>query len=327
MKRFLTWLTPSSDQLHLWNYFGALKPMIDLQKEHPDDEFFLFLSNMHALTKPNRDGELIRHNSLSLLKLYIASGIDPDKFFIYNQSDIPAHAQLTRVFECLTHMWFMERMHAYKDAVAKGKSKELSVWTFAYPILMAIDIILYDTHFVPVWKDQKQHVEYAKDIAEKFNHRFGETFVLPEPYISEHVATIPWIDGRKMSKSYNNYIWLLDTDEDIIKKTKRIPTAAIAIDEPKDPDECNVYKIFKLFLNEQEDAVLRARYTWGWLSFKTVKEELAQRVIEFISPIRKKYYELDDQMIRDMLAKNAVRANEIAMKKVEMVYEKVGFTL
>lgn len=327
MKRFLTWITPSSDQLHIWNYFWCVKQMIDLQKQHPDDEFFMFLSNMHALTKPNRDGAWIRHNSLSLLKLYLACWVDPEKFFIYNQSDIPAHAQLTRVFECLTHMWFMERMHAYKDAVAKWKSKELSVWTFAYPILMAIDIILYDTHFVPVGKDQKQHVEYAKDIAEKFNHRFGETFTLPEPYISAEVATVPWIDGRKMSKSYNNYIGLLDTDEDIIKKTKRIPTAAIAIDDPKDPDECNVYKIFKLFLNEQEDTALRARYTEWWLSFKTVKEELSKRIIDFISPIRKKYHELEDDMIRDMLKQNAWRANEIATKKIEMVYEKVWFSL
>ncbi len=301
--------------------------MIDLQEEHPEDEFFMFLSNMHALTKDAWTGESVRHNSLSLLKLYVACGVDPEKFFIYNQSDVPAHAQLAWIFQCLTHMWFMERMHVYKDAVAKGKSKELSVWTFSYPILMAVDIILYDADLIPVGKDQKQHVEYAKDIAEKFNHRFWETFNLPDPYISADVATVPWIDGRKMSKSYNNYIWLLDTDEDIIKKTKRIPTAAIAIDEPKNPDECNVYKMTKLFLNDGEDSALRERYTAWWLSFKTVKEELAQKLISFISPIREKYHQLDDDMIREMLAKNAPRANEIAQKKVEEVYKKVGFSL
>lgn len=326
MKRVLTWLTPSSDQLHLGNYFGALKPMVELQEQRKDEaEFFLFLSDMHALTKDTFDPAAIERNSLNLLKLYIASGCTPDKFFIYKQSDVPAHAQLTRVFMCLTHMGFMERMHAYKDAVAKGTAGQISVWTFAYPILMAMDIILYDTQFVPVWKDQKQHVEYARDIAEKFNARFGETFELPEPYIQEEVATIPGIDGRKMSKSYNNYIGLLESPEVITKKVMQIPTAALPVEASKNPDEDNVYQIYKLFLTPEEDVTLRARYLEGWLSYKQVKQELAERVIAFTQPLQERYYAISDDMIRALLAQNAVRANELGQKKVTEVYRKVGF--
>ena len=231
----------------------------------------------------------------------------------------------------------MDRMHAYKDKVAKKKEKEVSVGLFTYPILMAADILLYDATHVPVGRDQKQHVEYARDIAQKFNHRFrdsgsddddtGDIFTLPESYIQEDVAIIPGTDWRKMSKSYNNYIWLLDTPSEILKKIKRIPTAAIAIDAPKNPDECNVYKIFKLFLDDAQDAALRERYTAGGLSFKEVKEELAETVVAFVTPIQEQYAKIDDDMIRDLLTTNAVKANEIASKKVAEVYEKVGFSL
>lgn len=324
MKRFLTWLTPSASQLHLWNYFGALRPMLELRKQHSDAEFFLFLSNLHALTKDEWSAASVRENSYNLLKIYLATWFDPDKFFIYRQSDISAHAELAWIFECITHMGFMERMHAYKDAVNKWKSKELSVGTFAYPILMAVDIILYDATHIPVGKDQKQHVEYAKDIAQKFNHQFGNTFVLPDPYIQEDVATVPGTDGRKMSKSYNNFIWLLDDADLIRKKVSRIPTAAIPIDASKNPDEDNLYKIRKLFLNEEEDAELRTRYErWG-LSYKDAKAELTQKIVEFITPIQERFTTLEDWMIDEILQKNAIRANEIAKKKVDEVYKLVG---
>lgn len=325
MSRFLTWLTPSSDQLHLWNYFWALKPMIDLQaKQWAESDFFLFLSNLHALTKDNRDPSAIKQNSLNLIKLYLASGIDPDKFFIYRQSDVSAHTDLLWIFQCLTTMWFMERMHVYKDALAKGNANMLSVWAFAYPILMAVDIILYDVDFVPVGKDQKQHVEYARDITDKFNQQFGDTFKLPEPYIQENVATIPGIDGRKMSKSYNNYIGLLDSEAEITKKIKKIPTAPIPIDDPKNPDEDNVYQIYKLFLSEDEDAQLRERYiAWG-LSYKTVKDELLGKVLDFVRPIQEKFNQISDTDIESLLAQNALKANELAQAKRDEVYKLTG---
>lgn len=323
MKRILTWLQVTSDQFHLGNYFWAIKPLLDLWVANPDAVVFLFVANMHSLTTV-QDGSL-RQNTLNTIKLYLASGVDPDKVFIYNQADVAGHAQLAWVFNCYTHMWFMERMHAYKDKVGKQKANEISIWLFTYPMLMAADILLYDATHVPTGKDQKQHVEYARDIAGKFNNLFGETFVLPEPVIAEDVAIIPGTDGRKMSKSKNNYIWFLDTDEDILKKIKKIPTAAIAVEAPKDPDECNVYKIFKLFLDDEQDAALRKRYTDGGLSFGELKLELAQVVTDFVSPIRDKFATLSDQTIIDLLAKNAPRANEIASKKIKEVYEKVGF--
>jgi len=327
-KRILTWLTPSADQLHLWNYFGALKPMLDLEKElWSDGEFFLFLSNMHALTKSNYDPWLVKSNSMTLLKLYIACGFSPDKFFIYKQSDIPAHAQLTWILMCMTHLGFMERMHAYKDALSKGKSWDLSLWTLCYPLLMAIDILLYDTHLVPVGKDQKQHVEFARDAAQKFNHQFGDVFVLPEPYIHESVATIIWTDGRKMSKSYNNFIGLLDDEKTILKKIKKIPTSNLTIDEVKNPDQCHVYMLTKLFLSDLENQVLRKRYLAGGLSFSLAKDILYEKLIAFVQPIQEKFRSIDDADIIQLLSKNALIANEIAEKKLKKIYELVWFVL
>ncbi len=323
MSRILTWLQVTSDQFHIWNYFWAVKPIITSQESK--DEVFLFVANMHSYNQV-QDWS-IRQNTLNTLKLYLATWVDPDKVFIYNQADVPGHTQLMWVLTSLTHMWFMERMHAYKDKSWKMKANEISVGLFTYPILMAADILLYDATHVPTWKDQKQHVEYARDIAWKFNHMYGETFVLPEPVISEDLGIIPWIDWRKMSKSYNNYIWFLDTDDELVKKIKKIPTSAIWIEEPKNPDECNVYKIYTLLLTNEEDAKLRERYTAWWLWFWQIKEELIEKMISFISPIRKSVTEITDEQIISILANNSPKANEIANSKIKDVYEKVGFFL
>lgn len=188
----------------------------------PDAEKFLFVANMHSLTTV-QDGSL-RRNALNSLKLFIACGADPKQVFIYNQSDVPAHAQLQRTLACLTNMGFMERMHAYKDKVANNKANEASVGLFTYPILMAADILLYDATLVPTGKDQKQHVEFARDIGQKFNNMFGDTFVLPDSYIAPEVAVVPGIDGRKMSKSYKNFIGMLEDEKTISKKIKQIAT-------------------------------------------------------------------------------------------------------
>lgn len=179
--------------------------MMQLADKFKDAEIFLFLANMHAFTQL-QDGAALKQNSINVVKLYAACGVDLTRYIIYNPADVPGHAQLNRVLTCITHMGFMERMHSYKEALDKGKAKDLSVGTFCYPILMAADILIYDTDIVPVGKDQKQHVEYARDIAMKFNNAYGETFKIPDVYIPEEVATILGVDGRKMSKSYNNYI-------------------------------------------------------------------------------------------------------------------------
>ncbi len=324
--RILTGLKPTDNQLHLGNYFGAIKPMMMLADKFQDAEIFLFLANMHGLTQLH-DGNQLKQNSINILKLYAACGVDLKRFIIYNPADIPGHAQLNRVLTCLTHMGFMERMHSYKEALDKGTAKEISVWVFCYPILMAADILLYDADIVPVGKDQKQHVEYARDIAIKFNNKFWETFKIPEPYIKPEVWTILGIDGRKMSKSYNNYIWLLDDEKTILKRVKQIPTSTQTVEEPKNPDECNVYKICKLFLTPEEDKELRKRYeAWG-LSFKDAKEYLYEKIIAFLMPIQKKYAEISDQEIIDLLHKNAEKVNELANKKIKDIYKKIWFSL
>ncbi len=324
--RILTWLQATSDQFHIGNYFGAVKPMMKLAEKFKDAEIFLFTAIMHTFTWLH-DAEQLKKNVMNSLKLFIACGIDPKRFVIYNPADIPAHAQLAWVFDCLTIMWTMERMHSYKEALDKGKKWEIRVGTFCYPILMAADILLYDTDTVPTGKDQKQHVEYARDIAKKFNTMFGETFKIPEPYIEPEVGLILWTDWRKMSKSYNNYIWLLDDEKTILKRVKQIPTSAQTVEEPKNPDECNVYNICKFFLTSEEKEALRKRYiAWG-LSYKDAKEYTYEKIIAFIKPIQEKYANISNQEIIDLLAKNAKIVNKIATKKIEEVYKKIGFTL
>lgn len=233
--------------------------MLDLAQKYPNAEIFMFLAIMHSFNNIQNPEEL-RRNAINILKLYAACGADLKRFMIYNPADIPGHAQLNRVLTCITHMGFMERMHSYKEALDKGKAKEINVGVFCYPILMAADILLYDTDMVPVGKDQKQHLEYARDIAMKFNNMFGEIFKIPDAYIEPDVGLIIGIDGRKMSKSYNNYIGLLDDEKTILKKVKQIPTSAQTVEEPKDPDQCNIYNICKLFLTPEENEILRNRY-------------------------------------------------------------------
>lgn len=325
-KRILTWLKPTDSQFHIGNYFGAIKPFIDMANQNPDAEIFLFLASMHAFTQLH-DGEAIRKNSLNIVKLYAACGADLSRFLIYNPADIPGHAQLNWVLSCTTIMWTMERMHSYKDALAKGKAWEISVGTFCYPILMAADILLYDADIVPVGRDQKQHVEYARDIAQKFNKSYGDTFKIPDVYIKEEVAIVPGIDGRKMSKSYNNYIWLLDDEKVILKKVKQIPTDTKTVEESKDPDTCNVYNMCKLFLTPEEDVALRARYIAGGLSYKDAKDYLYEKIMAFVGPIQTRYAEINEQEILELLAKNAAKVNLIAEAKIKEVYKKVGFSL
>ena len=325
-KRILTWIKPTDNQYHLGNLFGAMKPLMKMANENPDAEIFMFLANMHALTALH-DWNAIRQNSVNVVKLYAACWADINRYYIYNPADIPAHAQLNRVFSCLTIMWTMERMHSYKEALAKWNAGTISVWTFNYPILMAADILIYDADYVPIGKDQKQHVEYARDFAEKFNREFGETFKVPEPLIDERVATVIWNDWRKMSKSYNNYIGLLYDEKEILKRVKQIPTSTQTVEEPKNPDECNVYNLCKLFLTPEEDEALRARYLKWWLSFKEAKDYLFEKIRDTLAPIQKAYAQISDEEIIKVLKKWKEAVAPIAEKKVQEVYEKVGFIL
>ena len=216
-------------------------------------------------------------------------------------------------------------MTQYKD---KSEGKEsVNVGIFDYPILMAADILLYDADFVPCGKDQKQHVEFARDIAEKFNNKFGETFVVPQPLMDPNNSLIMWLDGRKMSKSYNNTIGLIDDADTVLKKVKKIPTGSQTVEESKNPDECNIYNLCKLFLTPEEDTALRARYLAWWLSYKEAKDYLYEKMMAFLAPIQEKYNQISDQEISDMLAKSRKIVSEISEKKIKQVYEKIWFSL
>lgn len=324
-KRILTAIKPTGEFIHIGNYFGAIAPMIHAQ-ENPDYEVYMFLANLHSLTALH-DPEKIHTYSLNAIKMYLACGLDPKKAIIYNQAELPAHAELAWILNCITNMGTAERMHAYKDAIAKWKAGDISVGVFTYPILMAADILLYDANEVPVGKDQKQHVEYARDIAEKCNRLFGETFVLPDPLIDENVATVPGIDGRKMSKSYNNYIGLFDEEAVIQKKIKLIPTWSEWIADPKDPDNCNVYKILKLFLTSDENVAIRKRYTDGGLGYKEVKDILFEKIWAFLQPIQSKFASISDDEVRSILAEGTKKARDISEKKIILIKQKLGFTI
>ncbi len=324
MKRILTGVKPTWDKMHLWNYFGAILPMINLQEKYSDSEVILFIANMHALTQVH-DSKQLYSNTINLLKFYIASWLNLENTIIFKSSNIPGHSQLAWIFACITNLWYMERMHAYKDALAKWKLNEINIWTLTYPILMASDILLYDADIVPVWKDQKQHLEYARDMAERFNNKFWNTFKIPEPYIQKDVATIIWTDWRKMSKSYNNYIWMIEDEKVLLKKIKQIPTDMKTVEESKDPDECNVYNLLKLFLTNTENDELRKRYIEWWLSYKYVKDFLYEKILEFIKNIEKKYNSISDEYIEKILNNGEQSALEISTKKISDIYKKVWF--
>ena len=305
-------------------------PLITLIRKNPDEKIYFMIASLHALTTM-RDPEALRTNIHELAKLYIAmlrhAWIDESTICIFDQARVPAHGRAEWILACLTHMGFMERMHAYKDASAKGKAWQTSVGTFCYPILQAVDVLLYNTTHVPVWKDQKQHIEFARDIAQKVNSNFWDVFVVPEPMIQEDVATIPWLDGQKMSKSYNNFIWLQEDEKTIRKKVARIPTAAIAIDEPKNPDEDNVYALWKLFLDPEQDKTVRERYiAWG-LSYKQAKQELADAIVNLTSAIQAQYQSVSDTEVDLMLKATAKEATIVSDIVYAKLHAAMGFTL
>lgn len=298
---------------HIGNYFGAMKQFVDLQNSG-DFACHLFVADYHALNLIQNREEM-KQLTHDLVLDYLAIGLDPVKSVLFKQSDISSHTELAWIFDTIVTMPYLMRAHAFKDAEAKNK--EINVGTFNYPVLMAADILLYNTDVVPVGQDQKQHIEYARDIAEKFNHTFGETFKLPEPIILEHVATVPGTDGKKMSKSYNNTIPLFATKEEITKLVMSIVTdSGAGIPE-------NVYAIHKLVRAEGE---LKKLYEENSGKYKVLKDALVEDLENFIRPLREKREELakNPDFVREVLTAGAKRANEIASAKLQEVKEKIG---
>lgn len=321
-KRLLSGIQPSGI-MHLGNYFGAIKQFVDLQNDY---DSFVFIADLHAITTI-QNKEKLSKNILDIALDYLACGLDPEKVCLFKQSDVAEVAELAWYFNCITTMSYLERATAYKDA--NLKVKEVNVGLFDYPILMAADILIYDSQVVPVGQDQKQHVEYARDTAQKFNNIFGETFVIPEPLIMKEVAVVPGIDGKKMSKSYNNTIPLFGIDEEIKKAVMKIVTDSKGTDEPKNPDTCNIFALHKLFLNKDELENLRDKYMKGGLSYKESKEMLLTEILNLIKPMREKreMYAKDLDKVREILNNGAKKAKTEALKKMNIIRNNVGVNI
>lgn len=305
---------------HVGNFFGAMKQFVDLQDKH---QSFVFIANYHALTTVH-DKEVLSRNSFDIALDYLAIGLDPEKTTLFLQSDVPEVAELAWIFNCITTVPYLSRAHAYKDAIAKGE--EVSVGTFGYPILMAADILIQDASVVPVGADQKQHVEIARDTAEKFNRVFGETFIVPEPLILDEVKTVPGIDGRKMSKSYSNTIPLFAEPEEIKKAVMSIVTDSKTPEEPKDPNTCNIFALHKLFSATDNLTTLEKRYREGGIGYKESKEMLAANIETFVAPMRKRRVDLakDEGHVRQILKNGGAIARERAHAKIAEVRKKTG---
>ncbi len=321
-KRLLSGVKPTGAP-HIGNYFGAMRQFVDLQDEY---EAFIMIADYHALNFIQNKNEMEK-NILGVTLDYLGIGLDPEKVTIFKQSDISAHTELAWIFDTITTMPYLMRAHAYKDAQAKNT--EINVGTFNYPMLMAADILLYDPAIVPVGSDQKQHVEYARDTAQKFNNIFGQTFKIPEPMIMQEVAIIPGVDGRKMSKSYGNTIPLFGTDEEIKKAVMSIVTDSKTPEEPKDPDVCNIFALHKLFLQGEPLQKLRGRYTKGGLGYKESKDMLLEEILTLVKPMQKRRdkYAKDLNKVREILKNGGEKIRIIADDKMKLVRSNIGVTL
>lgn len=310
-KRLLTGLQPSG-QLHLGNYFGALKPFIDTYEEF---DSFLMVADYHSLTSVRNPSDL-REQIIDIAKSYLAAGVDPKKAVLFKQSDVPEHTELAWIFNCLVSVPFLQQAHAYKDKVAKGL--EANAGLFTYPMLMAADILLYDAEVVPVGEDQRQHVEYAREAAGKFNRAFGDTFTDPQEKILEGVGVVPGTDGEKMSKSYGNTIPLFGSRDEIQKAVMSIVT------DSSGEKPAHVYAIHRLFKTEEE---LEPLYTEKAGKYKDLKEALIEDIDAALTPLREKYQSLSDEDVVAILRDGAERARAVAAAKMEAVRERIGVSL
>jgi len=309
-----------SGQLHIGNYFGMMLPMI---KNMDQGELYAFIVNFHAMTSV-QDPARLAQDTMNAALDFMALGLDPERCIFWVQSDVPEVTELTWILSTLTPMGLLERCHSYKDKVCKGIAASHGL--FSYPVLMAADILLYQADRVPVGKDQKQHIEVARDIAIKFNNTFGDTFVLPEPVIDTNVATVPGLDGQKMSKSYGNTINIFQTAKELKKSVMAIQTDATPVEEPKDPEQCNLFKIFKLFAKPERLAEVHNLYVNGGAAYGYIKLELVDLLWEFFSEARARREMLakDTGAVKEVLAKGAEKARAKATVTLDLVRERVG---
>lgn len=319
MKRVLSGIQPSG-KLHIGNYFGMMQPMI---RHMETADLYVFIVDLHALTSV-QDRERLRQGTLEAAADFLALGLNPDRCTFWVQSDVPEVCELTWMLSVLTPMGLLERCHAYKDKVAKNIPASHSL--FSYPVLMAADILLYQSQVVPVGKDQKQHVEVARDIAIRFNNTFGDTFVLPEPEISETTAIIPGIDGQKMSKSYDNTIPIFLGEKALRKRIMAIQTDATPVEAPKNPDVCNLYALFKLFASAEKMREVHDLYVNGGAAYGYLKQDLFELINEYFADARRKKEELlaNPDYLRQILAHGAEKARAKATATLDLARDKMG---
>jgi tryptophanyl-tRNA synthetase len=317
--KILSGIQPSG-KLHIGNYFGMMKTMIS-HMENAD--LYVFIVDLHALTSVH-DRDLLARGTIEAAADFLALGLDPDKCTFWVQSDVPEVCELTWVLSTLAPMGLLERCHSYKDKIAKGISPSHGL--FSYPVLMAADILLYQADRVPVGQDQKQHLEVARDIAQKFNNEFGETFVVPEPAIDEHTATVPGLDGQKMSKSYDNTIPIFLEGKPLKKQIMAIQTDATPVEEPKDPDTCNLFQIFRLFATPERLAEVHELYVKGGAAYGYIKLELLELITDYFAEARtrKAQYLADPGEVRKIMARGAEKARAKASVTIDLVRDRVG---
>jgi tryptophanyl-tRNA synthetase len=319
--KVLAGIQPSGD-LHIGNYFGSIKKMIERQE---NDSVYAFIANYHAMTTVG-DGERLSTLTMQAATDFLALGIDPEKTMFWVQSDVKEVLELYWVLSQFTPMGFLERAHSYKDKVAKGIHPHHSL--FSYPVLMAADILLFDSEVIPVGKDQIQHVEIARDMAIRFNNEHGDIFRLPVHQVDDEVATVPGTDGAKMSKSYGNTINIFGDEKMIQKTIKKIVTDATPLEEPKAYEDCNIYALAKLFLSPNELLALQERYKTPGEGYGHFKLYLHDVMWEYFRPYREKraYYATHQDEVRDILKAGADKARAIAQEKMQIVRSKTGIT-
>lgn len=317
--RILSGIQPSG-LLHIGNYFGMMRPAIALQAE---GEAFYFIAEYHALTSV-RDPKILRENSRRVALDFLACGLDPERAALFRQSDVPQVTELAWILSTVAPMGLLERAHSYKDKLARGMTA--TVGLFNYPVLMAADILIYDSDIVPVGKDQRQHIEITRDLAVKINEIFGQVFKLPEPRIQATTEVVPGLDGQKMSKSYGNNIDIFGDEKEMRKRVMSIVTDSMPVEVPKDPAKSTIFQLYSLVASKEEVANMRERFQKGGTGYGDFKKELFQKLWDYFAPMRNRREEIlaDKSYIDKVLARGAKRANEVANEVMQRVRAAIG---
>ena len=319
--RILSGIQPSGGGvLHIGNYFGMMRQAIALQNE---GEAFYFIADYHALTSV-RDPDVLRENVRRVAVDFLAAGLDPERAALFKQSDVPQVTELTWILSTVAPKGLLERAHSYKDKLARGLAPMVGL--FSYPVLMAADILIYDSDIVPVGKDQKQHIEITRDLAGKMNEQFGQIFKLPEARINPETQVVPGLDGQKMSKSYGNNIDIFGDEKETRKRVMSIVTDSTPVDAPKDPIKSTIFQLYSLFASKGEIESMRERFEKGGTGYGDFKKELFEKLWEYFSPMRKRREEIlaDKLYVDNVLVRGAKRANEVADDVMTRVRAAVG---